>query len=190
MNFKGLLGRLFPRVRESHDPISIVLLQRVPKFLTKEVLVLAAERAWHKSFQSEHEHSRYFVVQETSAASEAIGTCESRDICEGGTMAAQLAAGSQALRLTNGSETLARFLPQEAQRDAWLAHKAWVAIDCHNKDPEDEPKYCIMANLAAELLDDNTSGVYFPAKRVLAPYDDRLYLSLKQIATSRKVVID
>jgi len=87
-------------------------------------------------------------------------------------------------------KTLTRFLPQKTQRDAWLAHKAWVAIDCHNSDQQDESKYCITANLASELLDDNVAAVYFPAKGALAPHDEQLYVSLKGIAGSSRVDIE
>jgi len=68
MNFKESLRRMFRKTRESKDPVSVVLLQRVPRFLTKEMIALAAERAWQRSFQNEDEHSRYFVVQEVTSA--------------------------------------------------------------------------------------------------------------------------
>ena len=192
MNFKESLRRMFRKTSETKDPVSVVLLQRVPRFLTKEMIAFAAERAWHRSFQSEDEHSRYFVVQEVSAAA-----LEHQDsfpkavtFVKIGPWMLNVLQTPQPYHPEMDVKALARFLPQQTQRDAWLAHKAWIAIDCHNNDQQDESKYCVMANLASELLDDNVSGVYFPAKGALAPHDDQLHISLKGIANSKQIEIE
>jgi hypothetical protein len=53
-------------------------------------------------------------------------------------------------------------LAQENLRDAWRQHHAWTSIDCMNMSDDVELEYCVVAKLAAELLDDNCIGIYVP----------------------------
>jgi hypothetical protein len=158
--------------------------------VTKEVLQEAAERAWHKSFRGEDESSKYFVVQEAPGSGDRAPLASGVTFVKVGTWLLTLLQASRPYLPGMSPHAFARFLPQAAQRDAWLAHNAWVAIDCQNYDRADDLKYCVLANLAAELLDDNVAGVYFPAKRTMAPHDDQLYRSLKGIAPSGGIGID
>ncbi len=68
------------------------------------------------------------------------------------------------------SEDLLRELPQAGQKQAWLAHTAWTAVDALSKDPA-RSDYVYLAQLALKLSDQNCTGIYVPEHNMMMPND-------------------
>lgn len=164
------------------DPDSMVLLLRQPHIFTKEELSTAATRAWNRPFE-DSEQSRHFVVQQGLVTFVKVGPH----------FLSILHANTPYLEHLDDAE-LNNFLPEVERRRAWRAHHAWCAIDYMIKDTDENTKYCILAALASEMVNDNCCGVWIPKVRGLIPNaafkGTLLYPELKQISHSKEVDID
>jgi hypothetical protein len=152
-------------------PISMVLLLRTTHLFRKDELISAAERAWHRSF-SGGDGSMHFVTQSGHVTIVKVG-------------AFILNIANSSGPYLDNPENTAKSLPQESQRKAWSQHRAWTAIDCWNLDADVELQHCVLAKLAAELLDDNCVGIYIPDQSSFVPNGSFLYGELTRIAASR-----
>jgi hypothetical protein len=76
------------------------------------------------------------------------------------------------------------WLPQLSQRQAWVEHSAWCAVDYMNDNADLELAYCVLAKLVAEMVDENCTGVYIPRERALIPNGESLYRQLQEMASS------
>ncbi len=175
MNLTTIFRRLVPlrwqRTTEG-EPLSIVLLLRTPHFFNAEELRLAAERAWRTSFAG-GEGSMHCVAQSGKAT--------------------LLKAGPHLLSFfyypkpyVDKPKEQIDWLPEEAQRRAWIEHSACVGVDYLNRKVDVELGYCVLSKLVAEILDGNCTGIYIPRESKLVPNDDSLYLELQKIASSRE----
>jgi hypothetical protein len=77
------------------------------------------------------------------------------------------------------------------QKKVVREHRAFLAIDLqHPKDPDKAEKnqcYQRMSRLAAEFIDENCMGVYFPETGHLRPYDDEVVMALRSEQPLREV---
>jgi len=174
MNLKDILRCVTPlrwRRVGKDEPLSMVLLLLSPDFFNKERLRLAAERAWHTSF--------------------AGGVGSMHTVVQSGTTTL-IKAGPHALNffyygapyIERPEENLS-WLPKVAQQKAWAVHRACVGVDYLNSDTDVELAYCVLAQLVAELLDENCAAVYVPQEASLIPNDESLYLELHKMASAR-----
>ena len=173
MIFKRLLQKLLPLPAQKagkDKPVSIILLLRQPHFFATDELRAAAEKAWGITF-TEEEHAENIITQSGKLT--------------------LLKVGPHLLNFfhyrrpyVDNPKVNVGWLPKEEQRQAWAEHKACVGVDYLNKDTVIELAYCALAKVAAEMLDDNCAGIYFPGKNVLAPNDGDLYGKLQKMASS------
>ena len=100
-------------------------------------------------------------------------------------------AGRYLTQISHASESylgdthaIAKQLPQEEQRKAWLEHSAWVALDSWNLELAKAEAYDALARLALKLADSNCSGIYLPRDEVMMPNDgtaeEGLHLLIKR----------
>ncbi len=156
---------------QERDPLSIVLLQRQPHLFAAEALRAAAEKAWKVSFAGEA-GSKHFVMK-----------AGFRYLVKAGPHLLAIFGAEQPYLGDDAGQDL-DWLPRPDQKQAWSAHRAWIAID-YVKPEDVELCYCVVARLVAELLDSNCAGVYIPGERVFAPNDAALYDELVLMASSR-----
>jgi hypothetical protein len=76
------------------------------------------------------------------------------------------------------------WLRQSSQLEAWIKHSACLGVDYFNHDVSVQLGYCVLAQLVAEMLDGNCTGVYIPRERSLAPNDESLYLELHRLGSA------
>jgi hypothetical protein len=185
MSLKSTFTKLIPkRFRKSEDdgPTSMVLLLKQPHLFTREKLRLAAEKAWSRSFD-DSEESHHFILQAKWATLVKVGPH----------LLNVLQHASPYLGLNDAD--LAEFLPEMERSDAWRAHHAWCAVDYMNKNTDEETKYCVLAALVAEMIDENCAGVWFPKTSGFMPNGVEfngllLYPALREIALSKEVRLD
>src|SRR5260370_1841472 len=68
------------------------------------------------------------------------------------------------------------WLPQSGQRSAWSEHTAWTAINwVSGAEGDTELVYCVLAKLAAELLNPNFTGIYRPDNPTFQPNTTSTY---------------
>jgi hypothetical protein len=79
----------------------------------------------------------------------------------------------------------AAWLPRTSQQKAWAVHRACVGVDYLNPGTDLELGYCVLAQLVAELIDENCAAVYVPQESSLIPNDESLYLELHKMASVR-----
>ena len=149
----------------------MVLLLRKPHLFSAEELRLAAERAWHISFLGKEPDSKHCVVQS-------------------GTITL-MKAGPHGLNFLYSSDPYfgnpkenVDWLLHPSQRQAWITHSAYVAVDYLNLGVSVELGYAVLGKLVAEMLDGNCTGVYVPRESTLLPNDESLYLELQKLASS------
>lgn len=175
MDFRRLFRRYIPlrwQRTGGSDPISIVLLQRVPHFFSAAELRLAAEKTWGASFTNGGANSMRRVKQSGNAT--------------------LMKAGPHLLNFfqyprpyIDNPESNVDRLPLDSQRQAWVEHSAYVAVDYLNRNVDLDLAYCILSGLVAEMLDENCTGIYVPRESSLSPNDRSLYSELRRIALSR-----
>jgi hypothetical protein len=174
MTLPESLRRFIPmrwRQTKKGDPLSMVLLLRAPHLFSEEELRRAAERAWHITFTSEAKESMHCVVQSGKVT--------------------MMKAGPHGLNffyyalpyVENPSANVA-WLPQEAQREAWLQHSACFGVDYLNEGVSVQLGYCVLAQLVSEMLDGNCTAVYIPQEQALFPNNESLYLELYKLASA------
>jgi hypothetical protein len=149
----------------------MVLLLRQPHFFTAAELRVAAEKAWNRSFAGDSPNSMHCVVQAKAVT--------------------MLKAGPHALAFFHHAEPyfgweevqIVDWLSSDAQLAAWKQHNAWVAVDYMNKKVSLELAYCVLAQLVAELIDENCTAVYVPRELSLTPNDSSLQPALLKLAS-------
>lgn len=177
MSLKGTFAKLIPkrfRKSENEGPTSVVLLLRKPHFFTSGELRVAAEKAFRRNFES-GKNSRHFIVQEGWVTFIKVGP-----------HVLNLLHKAAPYRELDDTD-LKEFLPEEERQEAWRAHHAWCAIDYWNQDIDEETKYCVLAALAAEMVDENCSGVWVPKESSFIPNGFFLFSELRKIALSKEV---
>jgi len=176
MSIKTILARLLPKrwqqaINHQASP-SVVLLLREANSPKETVLRLAAERAWGISFAG-GEDCPHFIMQSGNAT-----------VIKAGPYMFHVISSSKPY-FERDPRKHAESLPQASQRIAWSQHAAWLAIDCINGSPDVELEYCVLAKLAAEMLNANCTGVYVPAQASFIPNEESLYAELQKMAASR-----
>jgi hypothetical protein len=172
---------LFFRMRSTQNkydgPPSIVILQRKPHFYDAKELQTAAEKAWGVSFDG-GENSKHFVVQEKTVI-----------LMKAGPHMISFFQQSRPYGDQGDPKNDVDWLPQESQRRAWAEHAGFTAVDYINKDADAELGYAVISKLAAEMLDDNCTGIFMPREGSLSPNNESLYHDLQTIAASRNTKI-
>jgi hypothetical protein len=155
-------------------PVSMVLLLREPKFPTLDQLRLAAERAYGLSFAGGKE-SRHCVFQSV--------------------LFTLMRVGPHTLSFLNYTKpygegqfpnNFLKSIPKASQRQAWVEHAAWTAVDYAKGVVDPELEYAVLAPLCAEMIDANCTGLYVPREQSLFPNDGLLRSELEQIAGSSR----
>jgi hypothetical protein len=174
MSLKTIVQSLVPmrwqRTRKG-EPLSIVLLLRKAHLFTAAEIQLAAERAWHRSFDGDEKESMHCVKQ--------MGT------------AMLMKAGPHLINffyyprpyVENPKENI-EWLSHPSQRQAWIQHSGCLGVDYMNHGVSVELGYCVLSQLVAEMLDGNCTGIYIPRERSLIPNDDSLYLELRKLGSA------
>lgn len=174
MSLMHSLRRLVPmrwqRTGKS-EPLSMVLLLRTPYLFNVEELRLAAERAWHTSFSGRDEKSMHCVVQNGTTT-----------LMKAGPHLVSFFYYPQPF--LENPELNVDWLPRPSQRQAWIEHTSCLGVDYLNHGVSVELGYCVLAQLVAEMLDGNCTGVYIPRERVLSPNDKSLHLELHKFAAA------
>jgi hypothetical protein len=180
MSLKTIVQSLVPMRWQrtgKREPLSMVLLLRKPRLFTAAEIQLAAERAWHRSFDREEEESMHCVKQ--------MGTVT------------LMKAGPHLINffyypgpyVENPKENI-DWLPHPSQRQAWIQHSGCLGVDYLNDGVSVELGYCVLSQLIAEMLDGNCTGIYIPRERSLIPNDDSLYLELHKLGSACESGID
>jgi hypothetical protein len=157
----NLLARLkewwTPTDPDSDMPDSMVLLLRQPHFFTLEELQQAGERSWSKRFDGT-EDPMYFVMQNGRVT-----------IIKAGTLAINLLHSPTPY--LEDVEYVAKQLPRDEQRRAWLAHTAWAALDNLSRTIAKADSYAGLAKFALHLSNENCAGIYLPKEQIMMPND-------------------
>ena len=175
MNFVGVLARLIPeRWRLRQQPPSVVLLLRQENPPSEDVLRLAAERVWGIRFER-GEECEHFIMQNGNSF-----------VMRARPFMFTILCSSKPYFERDPQKLAAEWLPQPSQRSAWSEHTAWTAINWVNgAEGDTELVYCVLAKLAAELLNENCTGIYWPGERSFQPNDSSTYEDLQKLARSR-----
>jgi len=108
-------------------PYSIVLLLREPHVSTQAELQAAGERGWGRRFDGETD-PMYFVVQQADVT-----------MMKAGTHVVQLLHAAQPY--LGDVEEISGRLPRQEQKQAWLEHGAWAALDLWDRKPPKAEAY-------------------------------------------------
>jgi len=159
MNFRGVMDKLLfwqKQKVDRNEPYALILLLREPHHFSKSELEAAGEKGWRKPFGTKAE-PMYFVVESCPVT--------------------MLKAGTYVLHMQQENqpyledvEVGARQLPQKEQKQAWLEHHAWAALNLWTtEDIPDEEAYGVLARFVLPLGDANCSGVYVPRNGWMFP---------------------
>jgi hypothetical protein len=88
------------------------------------------------------------------------------------------------------SESARKFeksLKRADQRQAWTEHKAYMAIDYAKGDADTDSQSVVLAQLCAQLYDENCVALYLPAEGALVPGSNAPSRQLDKIIAYRKV---
>lgn len=145
---------------EGEDPYSIVLLLREPHFFTSDEIEVAGKRGFGISFDG-NEDPMYFVSQSGKITFIKAGKHVVHVI------------HAKTPYLDEPKVEVANQLPQPEQKEAWLAHSAWAALDLINlrKEISKSDAYSTLAKFALHLGDSNCTGIYLPSEQVMMPND-------------------
>jgi uncharacterized protein YegJ (DUF2314 family) len=164
--FKELWGRFRGRRTppEEESFVSVVLLLREARSLPKQVVELAAERAWSADFHTEG--SGNLVAQNGALCF----------VKYGGEMFQVI---NSARGYGDTSERVSEEIMELRQRTAWADHRAWVSVDYITGSGVSTPearlaKLSLAGRLAAELVNSNCTAILLPADNILIPYDESL----------------
>jgi hypothetical protein len=155
----------------SHLPVSLVMLLRQPHCFSEGELRKAAEKAWGVSFEGKTP-AHYFVRQSMDAALVHVRPHLISIL------------SSDKPYFDRDPKAYAATLPRPAQQRAWTQHLAWTSIDSTRGGTNKALQYCVVAKLAAEMLDSNCTGVYVPSESSFISNDSSLYEELRRIAAS------
>lgn len=154
------------------------MLLRIPHFFDKVELSAAAERAWHTKFNAGVAESKNLIAQQGFVT-----------LIKAGPHVLNVLHQNRSYGGKGGPPQNADWLPREEQKEVWLQHAAWSAIDYMGRNVDLELAYCVLFKFAAELIDGNCTGIYVPGESMLVPNDQLLYLTLQKIAGSRDLRI-
>jgi hypothetical protein len=183
MNFRSLLRRAFPSRPEAQSdqekgPSCLVLLLREYHFFTQAELIRAAQSAWQRDF-SGGEGSRHCVVQEKFVT-----------LIKAGPHAMQVLHAPQPYLGELTEVDLRTFLPEPERRDAWRSHRAWASVDYLAKTSDTDTKYAVLAELVAEMIDGNCTGIWVPEMSAFIPNNRDAYGYLQKLASFGNPEID
>jgi hypothetical protein len=176
MNLKTLMHRFVPmrwQRTSKREPLSMVLLLRKPHLFTAAELRLAAERAWHRSFDGEAKESMQFVSQAGTVTFMKAGPHF---------LNFYYYPGPYVEKPTENVD----WLPQPSQRQAWIHHSRCLGVNYLNDGVSVELGYSVLSQLVAEMLDGNCTGIYIPREQSLIPNDESLYLELHKLGSARE----
>jgi hypothetical protein len=141
VNLLGRLRKLWTNQQQHEMPYSIVLLLREPHFFIKAELVAAGESGWGKRFDGNAD-PMYFVVQKETVT--------------------MLKARAHVVQLLHADQPYlgdirkaSDRLPRREQKQAWMAHTAWAALDLWDRKPSRETAHAILARFAVPLAGGN-----------------------------------
>jgi hypothetical protein len=154
---------------EDEGPLSVVILLRESKVSSLDRLRHAGERAFGVPF-SDEKNSQYFVVRSV--------------------LFTVIKAGIHTLSFVHFAKSYfegesAEFgaqMPQASQREAWMRHCCWEAIDYVRSGQQPEVEYAVIARMCLQLLDSNCVGVYLPRDSVFVPNDGSALEFLQSMA--------
>ncbi len=136
---------------------SIMLLEKHHRFLRKETLTAAAEKAYGRRFNAGDPD--YMVAQSATsfvkAGPETIHVTQASHPLEGG----------------SAHEVETKHADHHFHHRAWQQHTGYVALDLWNKDRPRRDAYRVLAPLAKALLTENVTGIFFPRDNELFPND-------------------
>jgi hypothetical protein len=185
MTLKEVFKKFIPmrfRNSDGENPTSIVLLLKQPHFFADEELRAAAEKAWNRTFEG-GEESRHFIVQARGITFIKVGPH----------VLNILHAASPYFGPLDDAE-LNEFLPEVERQHAWRSHHAWCAVDYKSKNTDEHTKYCVLAALVAEMVNENCSGIWVPKFRGFMPNAAfngmLLYPELKKLARAKEIDLD
>jgi hypothetical protein len=183
MSFRSLLRRVYPsrpdaQPREEKGPSCLVLLLREYHFFTQAELTRAAQSAWQRDF-SGGEGSRHFVVQEKFAT-----------LIKAGPHALQVLHAPQPYLGELTEVDLRTFLPEPERREAWRSHRAWASVDYLAIARDTNTKYAVLAELVAEMVDENCTGIWVPEMSAFIPNNRDAYGYLQKLASFGNPEID
>jgi len=153
------------------EPLSMVLLLKKPHLFSAAEIQLAAERAWHRSFEGGGKESMHCVKQIDTVTLMKAGPHLINFFYYPGPY------------VENPKENTA-WLPHPSQRQAGIQHSGCLGVDYMNDGVSVELGYCVLSQLVAEMLDGNCTGIYIPRERSLIPNDDSLYLELHKLGSA------
>ena len=153
-----MLKRLFRKEQDEDDmPCSIVMLLRSPFAMSKEVLEVAASRAYGMPYDGSQQ--MYFVFQQPQLT--------------------LVKAGNIAIKLLqigrpyfDDHESVAQGFEDARLRSAWIQHRGWAAFDVMNEGLSKKEAYRALAPLIAELIDARCAGIYLPKDRLFTIQSD------------------
>lgn len=157
-----MLKRFFKRAKPEPTRVSILLLQkRLNRFSTEE-LNSAMQRGWRRSYNNQ----KFFALSIFDADG------------------AVLKVGTFYVMMRHFDRRLERKELGDLELPQWGDHSGYSSVEykCPEGVPEGESRdnmYGFLALLCAELLSDNSSGIFFLEERVAIPNDFRLRDNLR-----------
>lgn len=156
--------RLTSNEAAGEDPFSIVLLLREATTLDERALRMALDRA----------HSGKDVV--------VLGSKRPATLVKVGQRVLSLLRVPGRYDLEIPEQEILDALDDEAQRNAWRPHQAWMAIDTVGKEIRRKEGYAMLARTALVLGDANCCGIYFPKDGGVWANDGSAEMVLRQLA--------
>ena len=142
------LRDLFRKKHEDNDVhCSIVMLLRSPFAMSREVLELAASKAFKQAYDGSHE--MYFVVHDPVLT-----------VVKAGPSAIQVLEASKPY--LGNPEDVATGFNDDRLASAWREHRTWVAFDFMDRNVPKREAYRVLAAFVTELLDARCTGIYLP----------------------------
>jgi hypothetical protein len=149
----SVLRRLFTRTKTEPSGVGILLLQKRLNRFSTEQLNSAMQRGWRRN----HDTNTFFA----SSIFDGDG--------------AVLKVGTFYVTMQHFNRRLEAKELGDLELPNWAVHSAYSSVEY--KCPEGEMRdkmYGFLALLCAELLNDNSSGIFFLEERVAIPNDSRL----------------
>jgi hypothetical protein len=157
MNVLDVLRGLFRKKQTDDDmPYSIVMLLRSPFAMSKEILEIAASKAYGMPYDGSKE--MYFVgwnprLKMVKAGASLISLLEVEEPYLG------------------DPTDVAQGFKDERLGSAWSEHQTWAAFDLMNREVPKKQAYTVLAKLVAELMDARCAGIYLPKENEFTVQD-------------------
>jgi hypothetical protein len=145
---------------------SIVLLEKHHHFLRKERLREAAEKAFGHSFAPGNRD--YTVTQSTST------------FLKVGDLTVHITQSSTP-QVAHPHEIETKAGDRHLHHHAWREHKGYLAFDMWGHDHSKHDSYRVLAQITAELLDENVLGIFLPHENDFYPHDGSALDHLKHL---------